>query len=275
MSFKIEYFENVPLKGSCKLLDDQLKTSTNQTLTFPTSGGTLATTADISGGLDLSDYVTKSGTETLTNKTLTTPTIASIKNASYTLTVPSKTGTLATTSDIPAAPDLSSYATQTWVTNKNYLTAHQDLSSYATQTWVTNKNYLTAHQDLSDYAKKTELHTHTVTTKTVYLASSSYNLDTNTDNSFVKYVKVFLASNTYLVHASFTMTTSAAAKIFTAALNEALPANKNGSNLVFPVLQNGNVTIMSTNWKSMAFTFAENKNSGTTLNGDFVYISSN
>ena len=254
MSFKIEYFESVPLKGSCKLLDDQLKTSTNQTLTFPTSGGTLATTADISGGLDLSDYVTKSGTETLTNKTLTTPTIASIKNASYTLTVPSKTGTLATTSDIPAAPDLS---------------------SYATQTWVTNKNYLTAHQDLSDYAKKTELHTHTVTTKTVYLASTSYNLDTNTANSFVKYVKVFLASNTYLVHASFTMTTSAAAKIFTAALNEALPANKNGSNLVFPVLQNGNVTIMSTNWKSMAFTFAENKNSGTTLNGDFVYISSN
>ena len=254
MSFKIEYFENVPLKGSCKLLDDQLKTSTNQTLTFPTSGGTLATTADISGGVDLSSYATKTGTETLTNKTLTAPTISSITNGSYTLTVPSKTGTLATTSDIPASPDLS---------------------SYATQSWVTGKNYLTSHQSLTDYAKKTELHSHTVTTKTVYIGSSSYNLDTNSSNSFVKYVKVFLAANTYLVHVSFTMTTSAAAKIFTAALNEALPASKNGTNMVFPVLQNGNVTIMSTNWKSMAFTFAENKNNGTTLNGDFVYISSN
>ena len=46
-SFKIEYFENVPLKGSCKLLDNQLKTSTNNTLTFPAAGGELALKTDI------------------------------------------------------------------------------------------------------------------------------------------------------------------------------------------------------------------------------------
>ena len=49
--------------------------------------------------VDLSNYVSLSGTQTLTNKTLTSPTISSIKNGSYTLTMPSKSATLATTSD--------------------------------------------------------------------------------------------------------------------------------------------------------------------------------
>ena len=55
-----------------------------------------------------------------------------------------------------STPDLSSYATKTWVTEQGYLTEHQDLSSYAlkseipsltgyaTQNWVTSQGYLTS-----------------------------------------------------------------------------------------------------------------------------------
>ena len=63
-----------------------------------------------------------------------------------------------------STPDLSSYATKTWVTEQGYLTEHQDLSSYAlkseipsltgyaTKNWVQSQNYLTEHQSLDGYA---------------------------------------------------------------------------------------------------------------------------
>ena len=102
-------------------------------------------------------------------------------------------------------PSLNGYATEQWVTEKNYLTTHQSLEDYytksevdnkfndfsgvtstdltkyytkvesdgkyatkeeipsldgyATEQWVTNKNYLTSHQDLTDYARKAEIKT--------------------------------------------------------------------------------------------------------------------
>ena len=75
-----------------------------------------------------------------------------------------------------STPDLSSYATKTWVTSQGYLTEHQDLTGYATQSWVTNQGYITSvpdtfatkdwvssqgylteHQDLSSYALKSEI----------------------------------------------------------------------------------------------------------------------
>ena len=87
-----------------------------------------------------------------------------------------------------STPDLSSYATKTWVTEQGYLTEHQDLTGYAlkseipsldgyaTESWVTNQGYitsvpdtfatkdwvsaqgyLTSHQDLSSYALKSEI----------------------------------------------------------------------------------------------------------------------
>lgn len=46
---------------------------------------------------------------------------------------------------------LSGYATESWVTNKGYITSAA-LSGYATETWVTNKGYLTAHQSLGLFA---------------------------------------------------------------------------------------------------------------------------
>jgi len=51
---------------------------------------------------DLGSYITASSTDTLTNKTLTTPVISSISNTG-TLTLPTTTGTVALTSDIPTA----------------------------------------------------------------------------------------------------------------------------------------------------------------------------
>lgn len=40
-------------------------------------------------------------------------------------------------------PDLSSYATKTWVQQQGYLTQHQSLAGYATESWVTGKGYAT------------------------------------------------------------------------------------------------------------------------------------
>ena len=68
-------------------------------------------------------------------------------------------------------PNLEGYATEQWVTDKNYLTTHQDLTDYAkktdipnlegyaTEQWVNNKNYLTQHQSLADYYTKSEVDT--------------------------------------------------------------------------------------------------------------------
>lgn len=59
----------------------------DRTATFPNATGTI---------------VLDSATQTLTNKTLTTPVISSITNGAATLTLPTSTGTIALTTDIPA-----------------------------------------------------------------------------------------------------------------------------------------------------------------------------
>ena len=56
-------------------------------------------------------------------------------------------------------PSLDGFATETWVENKGYLTAHQSLAGFATEQWVESKGYLTEHQDLSGYVAKSELET--------------------------------------------------------------------------------------------------------------------
>lgn len=79
----------------------------NYTLTVPQKTSTLATTSDIPTVPDTSSFITASSTDTLTNKTLTTPVIAKIKpTSSYTITLPQKTGTMALTSDIPSISTL-------------------------------------------------------------------------------------------------------------------------------------------------------------------------
>jgi hypothetical protein len=73
----------------------------DRTATFPDATGTI---------------VLDSATQTLTNKTLTTPVISSITNGAATLTLPTSTGTIALTSDI-AAGIVTETGTQT-LTNK-------------------------------------------------------------------------------------------------------------------------------------------------------------
>jgi putative sterol carrier protein len=88
-----------------------------------TGGGT---TGDVTLSID-STVATLTGTQTLTNKTLTAPVISTISNTG-TLTLPTSTGTVALTSDIPTAvSDLtndSGYITGYTVTQSD-VTTHQ------------------------------------------------------------------------------------------------------------------------------------------------------
>ena len=69
----ITVFSGVPFDGTCKLTADQLKTSTNNTITFPAAGGTLATTDDVAnaGGSPLTtSHSTNFGTVKVQMSTL-------------------------------------------------------------------------------------------------------------------------------------------------------------------------------------------------------------
>ena len=63
--------------------------------------------------VDLTNYVTKSGTEILTNKTLISPDIAEIKNGNYSLVVPVKSGTVALNADVLKAQNTADTANST------------------------------------------------------------------------------------------------------------------------------------------------------------------
>lgn len=111
-------------------------------------GGSLATDADITNLQDQIDAINNAGfitDEELEDK--------GYIDAGY-----------LTTNEYVRETTLANYATQSWVTSKNYLTAvpseyvtETELTSkgYATQTWVTQKNYLTAVP--SEYVTETEL----------------------------------------------------------------------------------------------------------------------
>ena len=91
-------------------VDGQVSTANDATITITASTGltgsgafTTDQSADETITLSIDSTVaTLTGTQTLTNKTLTTPVISSITNTG-TLTLPTSTGTVALTSDIPTA----------------------------------------------------------------------------------------------------------------------------------------------------------------------------
>lgn len=78
--------------------------TTGQTLTIAGGTGITTTVTDnqVSIALDSGAVVTPTGSQTLSNKTLTAPVISSISNTG-TLTLPTSTGTVALRSDIPTA----------------------------------------------------------------------------------------------------------------------------------------------------------------------------
>lgn len=78
------------------------ETVTNKTITL--SGNTITGTLDdFNDALTDANFATLTGAETLTNKTLTAPEIATIANAGATLTLPTSSGTIARLADIAAA----------------------------------------------------------------------------------------------------------------------------------------------------------------------------
>ena len=91
------------------------ETLTNKTVALGSNTVT-STLAQLNTAISDADVASLAGTETLTNKTLTTPVISSITNGAATLTLPTSTGTIALTTDIPSGVVTES-GTQT-LTNK-------------------------------------------------------------------------------------------------------------------------------------------------------------
>jgi len=90
-------------------------TLTNKSISLTTNTVT-GTKAEFNSAMSDADFATIAGSETLTNKTLTTPVISSITNGAATLTLPTSTGTIALTTDIPSGV-VTETGTQT-LTNK-------------------------------------------------------------------------------------------------------------------------------------------------------------
>lgn len=128
----------------------------NRTLTLPDVTGTLATTADIAAGI--AGGVTETGTQTLTNKTLTSPVInTQVTTASTSFNL---LNTVATTINFGGAADIISIgsATSTVTVNKN-LVVTGDLTVNGTTTTINSttlsvddKNIVLADGNTSDVA---------------------------------------------------------------------------------------------------------------------------
>ena len=84
---KITSLDNIVIGAGCQFTSSNFKNSAGEVITLPETSATLSTTTLA---------------ETLTNKTLTEPQIATIKNSEAVLTVPSTTGTLALQAEVTA-----------------------------------------------------------------------------------------------------------------------------------------------------------------------------
>ena len=105
----------VALTSDIAVTASSTNTFTNKSISLATNTVT-GTKAEFNSAMSDADFATIAGSETLTNKTLTTPVISSITNGAATLTLPTSTGTLALTTDIPSGVVTES-GTQT-LTNK-------------------------------------------------------------------------------------------------------------------------------------------------------------
>ena len=120
-----------------------------------------------SGGgtsLDLSNYYTKDQVYN-TGETYNKAQVDALIATNTGVTVDLSDYYTKTQTDSKITSSLSGYATESWVTNKGYLTS-SSLNGYATQTWVESKKYLTGYtlpsnvvydEDLANYFTKTEV----------------------------------------------------------------------------------------------------------------------
>ena len=127
---------NLTINSSTKLGSDALKTSTDQTLNFPSEGGTVATLA---------------GTETLTNKTLTSPTIdaptLTLNSANTITTSNSKTITFpsADNATLATIEDLGAQTSYTWNTTNGINADVFDAASNITLTCMGKMRHINGY----------------------------------------------------------------------------------------------------------------------------------
>jgi hypothetical protein len=123
----------VALTSDIAVTASSTNTFTNKSISLATNTVS-GTKAEFNTAMSDADFATIDGTETLTNKTLTTPVISSITNSAATLTLPTSTGTIALTTDIPAGVVTES-GTQT-LTNKTLTSPkiNEDVAMLATAT---------------------------------------------------------------------------------------------------------------------------------------------
>jgi hypothetical protein len=115
------------------VLRDSTDTLTNKSISLGSNTVT-STLAQLNTAISDADVASLAGSETLTNKTLTTPVISSITNGAATLTLPTSTGTIALTTDIPSGV-VTETGTQT-LTNKTLTSPkiNEDVAVIATAT---------------------------------------------------------------------------------------------------------------------------------------------
>lgn len=92
------------LTSDISITESSTATFSNKSISLATNTVT-ATLAELNTAISDADVASLAGSETLTNKTLTTPIISSISNTG-TITIPTTTGTLALQADVTVASNL-------------------------------------------------------------------------------------------------------------------------------------------------------------------------
>jgi len=154
------------------------ETLTNKTIALGsnTVSGTLA---QFNTAVTDADFATLAGTETLTNKTLTTPVISSITNGAATLTLPTSTGTVALTTDIPSGV-VTETGTQT-LTNKTLTSPTLTTPNIG----VASGTSLTLTGDLTVQGTTTTIDSTTIAVKTAFVFEGATNNEFETTLTLV------------------------------------------------------------------------------------------
>jgi len=138
-----------------------------------------STLAQLNTAISDADVASLAGTETLTNKTLTTPVISSITNGAATLTLPTSTGTVALTTDIPSGV-VTETGTQT-LTNKTLTSPTLTTPNIG----VASGTSLTLTGDLTVQGTTTTIDSTTIAVKTAFVFEGATNNEFETTLTLV------------------------------------------------------------------------------------------